>query len=51
MELLRLINMVLIQINLTKEQNKIVELFKINNDLLTKEEAIKKIIQLKQNDK
>ncbi len=40
--------MVLIQIDLNKEENKKVELYKINNDLLTKEDAIKSIIRGKQ---
>jgi len=34
-----------IQIDLSEEENKIVSLFKINNDLNNKEEAIKKIIR------
>jgi len=40
--------MVNIQVDMDENENRIVELFKIANNLLTKEEAIKKIIQ-KQN--
>lgn len=37
--------MVKIQIDLSKEEDKIVEIFKLINDFKTKEEAIKKIIK------
>jgi len=40
--------MVNIQVDMDENENRIVELFKIANNLLTKEAAIKKIIQ-KQN--
>ena len=37
--------MVKILIDLSKEEDKIVSLFKINNELITKQESIKKIIR------
>jgi UPF0288 family protein (methanogenesis marker protein 3) len=36
--------MVKIQIDLSKEEDKIVEVYKLSNDLHTKQEAIKKMI-------
>ena len=36
--------MVKIQIDLSKEEDKIVEIYKLMNDLRTKQEAIKKMI-------
>ena len=37
--------MVLVQINLTEEENKIVEVYKALKSFVTKEETIKKILQ------
>ena len=40
-----MIYLVKIQIDLSKEEDKIVEIYKLVNDLRTKEEAIKKMIR------